>query len=224
MDGDQPLGLHQPARPSGLNEIALLDPAPDGRWIDLPVPADRRPQGRRSAARLIVTLVEPARRAAGGRARRLRRSPTSPPGQAGRAGAGDGADASQAIEEVSATDHVLWVKALDDVSGQAVRADAATRTAAGPADRAAARQQHHPSRRHRRQAGPRLRDRRGHAARRRPSMRSRAGAGRALVQACRRSSMPALQPSSSASRPRRTARACPISWSARRARPARCRR
>ena len=46
------------------------------------------------------------------------------------------------------------------------------------------------------------------------------GERRARCRHCRRSSTRRNSPSSSASRPRRTARACPISWSARKASPA----
>jgi prolyl oligopeptidase PreP (S9A serine peptidase family) len=66
---------------------------------------------------LIVKLRRTARRASGRARSSPIRSPTSPP-------AADAPElvmaptAKQAIEEVAASDNVLWVKALDDVSGK----------------------------------------------------------------------------------------------------------
>ena len=120
--------------------------------------------------------------------------------------------AKQAIEEVAASDDVLWVKALDDVSGKLF---ALTRGADGRwASRidAARRKQHDPSDAVSDKNTWRSRSRgdadaadavRGHAGRR-PDQ----GA-----EPCRPSSMRPPMRSSSASRPRRTAPACRISWS-----------
>lgn len=90
--------------------------APDGRWIELPIPETANFNDVISG-QAVVTLVEPlgahqpgsvvafdiAQMLAGQKpAATLVMAPSK----------------SQAIEEVSASDNVLWIKALDDVSGK----------------------------------------------------------------------------------------------------------
>ncbi len=100
----------------GFYESRLSLRAPDGRWIDLPIPTTAEFQTV-VAGQVIMTLVDPlggfqpgsivafdiARMLAGEKpAPELVMAPTR----------------SQAIEEVASSDNVLWVKALDDVSGK----------------------------------------------------------------------------------------------------------
>ena len=104
------------SRNVGFYESRVSMRAPDGRWVDLPIPETATFDALVSG-QAIVTLVEPlgalqpgsvvafdiAAMLAGQKPRRRwswRRAKT------------------QAIEEVSATDNVLWIKALDDVSGK----------------------------------------------------------------------------------------------------------
>ena len=195
--------------------------APDGRWVELPMPetANFDASGCRARRSSLwssrsgdfqpgsVVAFDIAAMLAGQKpAPELVMAPSK----------------SQAIEEVSASDNVLWVKALDDVSGKLF---ALRRQADGSwveQGHGAAGQQHHPYRRHRGQAGHRLCHGRGHADADDADVgrcgRARSGTVQALAGPVRRVAIhrrPALR------RPRRTARACPISWCARRASPSR---
>ena len=114
MDGDvRRIGI---SRNVGFYEARLSMRAPDGRWVDLPIPETANFNAVISG-QAIATLVEPlgslqpgsvvafdilAMLAGQKPAPRLVMAPTK----------------SQAIEEVQASDNVLWVKALDDVSGK----------------------------------------------------------------------------------------------------------
>jgi prolyl oligopeptidase len=114
MDGDvRRVGI---SRNVGFYEARLSMRAPDGRWVDLPIPETANFNAVISG-QAIATLVEPlgsfqpgsvvaydiwAMLAGQKPAPRLVIAPTK----------------TQAIEEVSASDNVLWVKALDDVSGK----------------------------------------------------------------------------------------------------------
>ncbi len=100
----------------GFYESRLSLRTPDGRWVELPIPTTAEFQTV-LVGQLIMTLVDPLAGFAPGSivafdvnqmlagqkpAPVLVMAPTK----------------SQAIEEVASTDHVLWVKALDDVSGK----------------------------------------------------------------------------------------------------------
>ncbi len=114
MDGDvRRVGF---SRNVGFYESRRAMRAPDGRWVDLPIPETANFNGVISG-QAIATLVEPlgtfqpgsvvaydisAMLAGQKPAPVLVMAPTK----------------SQAIEEVSASDNVLWIKALDDVSGK----------------------------------------------------------------------------------------------------------
>ncbi|MCL6699711.1 prolyl oligopeptidase family serine peptidase [Sphingomonas sp. NSE70-1] len=114
MDGDvRRVGF---SRNVGFYESRRAMRAPDGRWVDLPIPETANFNGVISG-QAIATLVEPLgafqpgsvvaydlqQMLAGQKpAPKLVMAPTK----------------SQAIEEVSASDNVLWIKALDDVSGK----------------------------------------------------------------------------------------------------------
>jgi prolyl oligopeptidase len=114
MDGD--VRRVAISRNVGFYESRVSMRAPDGRWVDLPVPQTASLDAVVSG-QAIVTLVEPhgafqpgsvvafdiAAMLAGQKpAPTLVMAPSK----------------SQAIEEVSATDNILWIKALDDVSGK----------------------------------------------------------------------------------------------------------
>jgi len=114
MDGDvRRVGIN---RGTGFYTNLLSLRAPDGRWVELPIPDTAEFQAV-VAGQAIATLVDPlgafqpgsivafdiAQMLAGQKpAPTLVMAPTK----------------SQAVEEVSASDNVLWVKALDDVSGK----------------------------------------------------------------------------------------------------------
>jgi prolyl oligopeptidase len=104
------------SRNIGFYESRVSMRAPDGRWVDLPIPQTASVDAVVSG-QAIVTLVEPLG--------------TYKPGSVVSydinqmlAGQKPGPtlvmapNKTQAIEEVSATDNVLWIKALDDVSGK----------------------------------------------------------------------------------------------------------
>ena len=114
MDGD--VRRVAISRNVGFYESRVSMRAPDGRWVELPIPETASFDANVSG-QAIVTLVEPlgqfqpgsvvafdiAQMLAGQKpAPTLVMAPTK----------------SQAIEEVSASDNVLWIKALDDVSGK----------------------------------------------------------------------------------------------------------
>ena len=114
MDG----GLRRVAisRNVGFYESRVSMRAPDGRWVELPIPETASFDAVVSG-QVVATLVEPLgshqpgsvvafdikQMLAGQKpAPALVMAPTK----------------SQAIEEVAATDSILWIKALDDVSGK----------------------------------------------------------------------------------------------------------
>jgi prolyl oligopeptidase len=114
MDGDvRRVGF---SRNVGFYEARLSMRTPDGRWVDLPIPETANFNGVISG-QAIATLVEPLgafqpgsvvafdiqQMLAGQKAQpKLVMAPSK----------------SQAIEEVNASDNLLWIKALDDVSGK----------------------------------------------------------------------------------------------------------
>ncbi len=114
MDGDvRRVGF---SRNVGFYESRLSMRAPDGRWVDLPIPETANFNAVVSG-QAIATLVEPLGQLQPGSvvafdilamlagqkpAPKLVMAPSK----------------TQAIEEVSASDNILWVKALDDVSGK----------------------------------------------------------------------------------------------------------
>ena len=114
MDGD--VRRVAISRNVGFYESRLSMPAPDGSWVDLPIPETANFNAVISG-QAIATLVEPLgsfqpgsvvafdiqQMLAGQKpAPQLVMAPTK----------------TLAIEEVNASDDVLWVKALDDVSGK----------------------------------------------------------------------------------------------------------
>ena len=114
MDGD----IRRPAisRNVGFYESRVSMRAPDGRWFELPVPQTAEYQDVVSG-QAIYTLVEPLGAFRPG-------SVVAYDIQAMLAGQKPAPtlvmapSKSQAIEEVQASDNVLWIKALDDVSGK----------------------------------------------------------------------------------------------------------
>ena len=114
MDGD--VRRVAISRNVGFYERRLSMRSPDGRWVDLPIPETAN-FGAVVSGQAIATLVEPLggfqpgsvvafdiqQMLSGQKPQpQLVMSPTK----------------SQAIEEVQASDNVLWIKALDDVSGK----------------------------------------------------------------------------------------------------------
>jgi prolyl oligopeptidase len=114
MDGD--IRRVAISRNVGFYESRVSMRAPDGRWVDLPIP-ETASFDTVVSGQAIVTLVEPlgalkpgsvvaydilAMLAGQKPAPALVMAPSK----------------TQAIEEVAASDHVLWIKALDDVSGK----------------------------------------------------------------------------------------------------------
>ena len=114
MDGD--IRRVAISRNVGFYESRVSMRAPDGRWVDLPAPQTAEFQDVVSG-QAIYTLVEPLGALRGGSvvaydinqmlaghkpAPQLVMAPSR----------------TQAIEEVAASDNVLWIKALDDVSGK----------------------------------------------------------------------------------------------------------
>ena len=114
MDGD--VRRVAISRNVGFYESRVSMRAPDGRWIDLPIP-ETAEFNTVVSGQAIATLVEPlgqlqpgsvvaydiAQMLAGQKpAPALVMAPTR----------------TQAIEEVAASDNLLWIKALDDVSGK----------------------------------------------------------------------------------------------------------
>jgi prolyl oligopeptidase len=106
------------SRNVGFFESRISMRAPDGRWVELPIPQTADFDAVVSG-QVIARLVEPLGRYQPGSvvafdiAEMLAGRKPEPvlvmaPSK------------SQAIEEVSASDHVLWIKALDDVSGKLI--------------------------------------------------------------------------------------------------------
>ena len=114
MDGDtRRIAI---SRNVGFYESRVSMRAPDGRWVELPVPQTAEYQDVVSG-QTIYTLVEPLGAFRPG-------SVVAYDIQAMLAGQKPAPtlvmapSKSQAIEEVQASDKVLWIKALDDVSGK----------------------------------------------------------------------------------------------------------
>ncbi|HEU5481762.1 MAG TPA: prolyl oligopeptidase family serine peptidase, partial [Sphingomicrobium sp.] len=114
MDGD--VRRVAISRNVGFYESRVSMRAPDGRWVELPIPETANFDAVVSG-QAIVTLVEPLGALEPGSVvafdiqQMLAGQKPAPalvmaPGK------------SQAIEQVSASDNVLWIKALDDVSGK----------------------------------------------------------------------------------------------------------
>ena len=114
MDGDVRRAFINRGTGFYSNKVALR--APDGRWVELPIPETAEFQTVLSG-QVIMTLVDPLAGLQPGSivafdiARMLAGETPAPelvmaPSK------------TQAIEEVQASDKVLWVKALDDVSGK----------------------------------------------------------------------------------------------------------
>ena len=114
MDGDvRRVGIN---RSTGFYNTRWSMRSPDGRWVDLPIPDTAEFQTVLSG-QVIARLIDPLGSIRGGSvvaydiaqmldgqkpAPTLVMAPSS----------------TQSIEEVAASDNVLWVKALDDVSGK----------------------------------------------------------------------------------------------------------
>lgn len=114
QDGDRRWVLLQRGTTFYTNETSLL--TPDGRVVRTPVPGDAEVQDVIDG-RLIVTLQSALGQAPEGALVAYDLSAIA----AGRATAPEVVMApskTQAIEEVAASDNLLWVKALDDVSGK----------------------------------------------------------------------------------------------------------
>jgi prolyl oligopeptidase len=114
MDGD--VRRVAISRNVGFYESRVSMRAPDGRWVDLPIPETASFDANVSG-QAIVTLVEPLGQFQPGsvvafdiQQMLAGQKPTPTLVMA--------PSKSQAIEEVSASDNVLWIKALDDVSGK----------------------------------------------------------------------------------------------------------
>lgn len=114
MDGD--VRRMAISRNVGFFEARVSMRAPDGRWVQLPIPETAEFNAVVSG-QAIATLVEPLGEFPAG-------SVVAYDIQQMLAGAKPAPvlvmapSKSQAIEEVSATDNMLWIKALDDVSGK----------------------------------------------------------------------------------------------------------
>lgn len=114
MDGDvRRIAIN---RGTGFYTNRISMRAPDGRWVELPIPESAEFQAVVSG-QAIVSFVDPQGSMLPGSvaaydiAAMLAGQKPQPvlikaPGK------------TQAIEEVSATDNILWIKALDDVSGK----------------------------------------------------------------------------------------------------------
>ena len=116
MDGDTRYVAINRGTGFYTSRVSIL--APSGRWVELPIP-DTATFEAISGGQLVLSLVDPlgsfkpgsivafdlAAMLAG-----QKPAPTLVMAPTGR----------QAIEEVASTDHLLWVKALDDVSGKLI--------------------------------------------------------------------------------------------------------
>jgi prolyl oligopeptidase len=114
MDGD--IRRVAISRNVGFYESRVSMRAPDGRWVDLPIPETASFDAVVSG-QAIATLVEPLGAFRPGtvvaydiQQMLAGRKPMPVLVMA--------PSKTQAIEEVAASDHVLWIKALDDVSGK----------------------------------------------------------------------------------------------------------
>jgi prolyl oligopeptidase len=114
MDGD--IRRVAISRNVGFYESRVSMRAPDGRWVDLPIP-ETASFDTVVSGHAIATLVEPLGAFRPGtvvaydiQQMLAGRKPMPVLVMA--------PSKTQAIEEVAASDHVLWIKALDDVSGK----------------------------------------------------------------------------------------------------------
>ena len=114
MDGD--IRRVAISRNVGFYETRVSMRAPDGRWIELPIPETASFDANVSG-QAIVTLVEPLGQFQPGSVVALDIQQMLA-GQKPAPALVMAPTKSQAIEEVKASDNVLWVKALDDVSGK----------------------------------------------------------------------------------------------------------
>jgi prolyl oligopeptidase len=104
------------SRNVGFYESRVSMRAPDGRWIELPVPQTASVDAVVSG-QAIVTLVEPLGALKPGSVVAYDIAAMLA-GQKPQPVLVMAPSKTQAIEEVSATDNILWIKALDDVSGK----------------------------------------------------------------------------------------------------------
>jgi prolyl oligopeptidase len=114
LDGDKRWLFIQRSKTTWTNDYSLL--TGDGRLVKLPMP-DTADFNDVFQGRLIATLNHPLGELPAGAIVAYSLADIA----AGRPAPPElvmAPSASQAIEEVAATDHVLWVKALDDVSGK----------------------------------------------------------------------------------------------------------
>jgi prolyl oligopeptidase len=114
MDGD--IRRVAISRNVGFYESRVSMRAPDGRWVELPVPQTAEFQAVVSG-QAIYTLVEPLGSAPAGSVVAYDINAMLA-GQKPAPALVMAPSKSQAIEEVAATDNRLWIKALDDVSGK----------------------------------------------------------------------------------------------------------
>jgi prolyl oligopeptidase len=113
MDGD--IRRVAISRNVGFYESRVSMRAPDGRWVELPIPETASFDAVVSG-QVAATLVEPLGQCISRICRRLRH-PADARRPETHARPGHGADQEPGDREVSASDNVLWIKALDDVSG-----------------------------------------------------------------------------------------------------------
>jgi prolyl oligopeptidase len=114
MDGD--IRRVAISRNVGFYESRVSMRAPDGRWVELPVPQTAEFQDV-VAGQAIFTLVEPLGSFRPGSVVAFDINQMLA-GQKPVPTLVMAPSKSQAIEEVAASDNVLWIKALDDVSGK----------------------------------------------------------------------------------------------------------
>jgi prolyl oligopeptidase len=116
MDGDTRYVAINRGTGFYTNRISVL--APGGRWVELPIP-DTATFETISGGQAIVSLVDPLGSFEPGSIVAFDMAAMLA-GQKPQATLVMAPTASQAIEDVAATDHLLWIKALDDVSGKLI--------------------------------------------------------------------------------------------------------
>jgi prolyl oligopeptidase len=114
MDGD--VRRVAISRNVGFYEARVSLRAPDGRWVPLPIP-ETAEYNTVVSGQAIATLVEPLGQFEPGSVvafdiQQMLAGAKPPPALV------MAPSKSQAIEEVASSDHILWIKALDDVSGK----------------------------------------------------------------------------------------------------------
>jgi len=114
MDGDVRRMMIN--RATGFYTSRLSMRAPDGRWVDLPIP-DTAEFKTILSGQAIVTLIEPLGDLEPGSVVAFDVAAILS-GQKPAPTLVMAPSATQAIEEVDSSDNVLWIKALDDVSGK----------------------------------------------------------------------------------------------------------